>query len=170
MSYRLSAERFLGSLYFYSIERQCERALIKTEVGRMAATGNTSVKKETFIGSVGGFFKDFFVAVAKGDFFVKLSLIWFGAGYIRRKQFIRTLLITAVEAAIILFSIFFAPQYITKLGTLGTVKMEQVFNISTMQWDMNEYDDSFQILLFSVVSILIWVVSLFIWMKNVITV
>lgn len=135
----------------------------------MAATG-TSVKKESFFGSVGGFFKDFFVAVAKGDFFVKLSLIWFGAGYIRRKQFIRTLLITAVEAAIILFSIFFAPQYITKLGTLGTVKMEQVFNINTMQWDMNEYDDSFQILLFSVISILIWIVTLFIWMKNLITV
>lgn len=136
----------------------------------MAATDNTSAKKETFLSSVGGFFRDFFVAVAKGDFFVKLSLIWFGAGYIRRKQFVRTLLITAVEAAIILFSIYFAPQYITKLGTLGTVKMEQVFNINTMQYDVNEYDDSFQILLFSVISIAVWVVALFIWMKNVITV
>ncbi len=136
----------------------------------MAATDNKSVKKESFLRSVGGFFKDFFVAVAKGDFFVKLSLIWFGAGYIRRKQFIRALLITAVEAAIILFSIYFAPQYVTKLGTLGTVKMEQVFNLNTMQYDVNDYDDSFQILLFSVISISVWVVALFIWMKNVITV
>lgn len=136
----------------------------------MAAADNKSVKKESFLSSVGGFFKDFFVAVAKGDFFVKLSLIWFGAGYIRRKQFIRTLLITAVEAAIILFSIFFAPQYVSKLGTLGTVKMEQVFNLNTMQYDVNDYDDSFQILLFSVISISVWVVALFIWMKNVITV
>ncbi len=136
----------------------------------MAATDNTSVKKESFLSSVGGFFRDFFVAVAKGDFFVKLSLIWFGAGYIRRKQFIRTLLITAVEAAIILFSIFFAPQYVSKLGTLGTVKMEQVFNLNTMQYDVNNYDDSFQILLFSVISIAVWVVALFVWMKNVITV
>lgn len=134
------------------------------------ATDNTVAKKENFLSSVGGFFKDFFVAVAKGDFFVKLSLIWFGAGYIRRKQFVRTLLITAVEAAIILYSIFFAPQYISKLGTLGTVKMESVFNIDTMQYDVNNYDDSFQILLFSVISIVIWVAALFIWMKNVITV
>lgn len=134
------------------------------------AADNIVAKKETFLSSVGGFFKDFFVAVAKGDFFVKLSLIWFGAGYIRRKQFVRTLLITAVEAAIVLYSIFFAPQYISKLGTLGTVKMESVFNINTMKYDVNNYDDSFQILLFSVISIVIWVVALFIWMKNVIAV
>ena len=134
------------------------------------ATENIVAKKETILSSVGGFFKDFFVAVAKGDFFVKLSLIWLGAGYIRRKQFVRTLLITAVEAAIILYSIFFAPQYISKLGTLGTVKMESVFNINSMKYDVNNYDDSFQILLFSVISIVVWVVALFIWMKNVITV
>lgn len=134
------------------------------------ASESTTVKKENFLISVGGLFKDFFVAVAKGDFFVKLSLIWLGAGYIRRKQFIRTLLITAVQAAVILFSIFVAPQYVTKLGTLGTVKMEQVFNINTMQYDFNNYDDSFQILLFSVISIAVWVVAFFIWVKNVVAV
>lgn len=133
-------------------------------------TTDTSAKKETFLGSVGGFFKDFFAAVAKGDIFVKLSVIWWGAGYIRRKQFIRTLLITALEAAVILFSIYFAPQYVSKLGTLGTVKMESVFNLETMKYDVNNYDDSFQILLFSVISIAVWVVALFVLMKNVIAV
>lgn len=134
------------------------------------ATDKTTAKKENFLTNVRDFFKEFFVAVAKGDFFVKLSLIWFGAGYIRRKQFIRTILITLVEAAIIVYSILVAPQYITKLGTLGTVKMESVFNINTMQYDVNNYDDSFQILLFSVISIVIWVAALFILMKNVIAV
>lgn len=119
---------------------------------------------------MGQFFKEFFIAVAKGDLFVKLSLIWWGAGYIRRKQFIRTLLITAVEAAVILFSVYFAPQYITKLGTLGTVKMESVFNVSTMQYDVNNYDDSFQILLFSVISIAVWFAALIIWRSNTIAV
>lgn len=133
-------------------------------------TTDTSAKKETFLGSVGGFFKDFFAAVAKGDIFVKLSVIWWGAGYIRRKQFIRTLLITALEAAVILFSVYFAPQYVSKLGTLGTVRMESVFNLETMKYDVNNYDDSFQILLFSVISIAVWVVALFVLMKNVITV
>lgn len=134
------------------------------------ATDNTSAKKGNFLSSVGGFFRDFFVAVAKGDFFVKLSLIWWGAGYIRRKQFIRTLLMTAVEAAFVLYTIFFAPQYITKFGTLGTVKMEMVFNPDTMQNEVNNFDDSFQILLFSVISILLWVIALFVLMKNEIAV
>lgn len=131
---------------------------------------DTTAKKEGFFSSVGGFFKDFFTAVAKGDFFVKFSLIWFGAGYIRRKQFVRTLLITVFEAAVILYTIFIAPQYISKFGTLGSVKMEQVFDVNTMQYQFNDYDDSFQILLFSVISIVIWAVFLFVWMKNVITV
>lgn len=131
---------------------------------------DTTAKKESFFSSVGGFFKDFFTAVSKGDFFVKLSLIWFGAGYIRRKQFVRTLLITVFEAAVILYTIFIAPQYISKFGTLGSVKMEQVFDVNTMQYKFNDYDDSFQILLFSVISIVIWAVFLFVWMKNVITV
>lgn len=134
------------------------------------ATDNTSAKKETFLSSVGGFFRDFFVALAKGDLFVKLSLIWWGAGYIRRKQFVRTLLITALEAGIVLYTIFFAPRYITKFASLGTVKMEQIFNMETMQSEVNDYDDSFQILLFSVISILIWVIALFVLMKNLITV
>lgn len=131
---------------------------------------DTTAKKEGFFSSVGGFFKDFFTAVAKGDFFVKFSLIWFGAGYIRRKQFVRTLLITVFEAAVILYTIFIAPQYISKFGTLGSVKMGQVFDVNTMQYKFNDYDDSFQILLFSVISIVIWAVFLFVWMKNVITV
>lgn len=126
----------------------------------------TSTKKEPALGSVGRFFKDFFTAVANGDFFVKLSLIWWGAGYIRRKQFIRALLITAVEAAIILYSIYFAPRYITKFGSLGTVKMETVFNLSTMKNEINDYDDSFQILLFSVISIAVWAAAFFIWINN----
>ena len=38
---------------------------------------------------IGGFFKEFGEAVVKGDLFVKLSLVWMGAGYIRRKQIIK---------------------------------------------------------------------------------
>ena len=41
---------------------------------------------------IGGFFKEFGEAVVKGDLFVKLSLVWMGAGYIRRKQIIKVIL------------------------------------------------------------------------------
>lgn len=130
----------------------------------------TPKKKDNFLTSLGNFFKDFFVAVGKGGFFVKLSLIWFGAGYIRRKQFARALLMTIFEAAIILYSVFIALPYISKFGTLGDVQMEQVFDASIMGYRTNDYDNSFQILLLSVITIVIWVVALFVWMKNVIAV
>ena len=48
---------------------------------------------------IGGFFKEFGEAVVKGDLVVKLSLVWMGAGYIRRKQIIKGILMTLLEVA-----------------------------------------------------------------------
>lgn len=124
-------------------------------------------KKDNFLTSIGTSLKEFGTAVAKGDIFVKLSLVWMGAGYIGRKQFIRAFLITLLQAAVILYSIFIAPQYVSKFATLGTVKMEKVFDIDSMQYIFNNYDDSFQILLFSVISFVIWLFFLCVWIKNV---
>lgn len=121
-----------------------------------------------FFEAIGGFFREFGEAVVKGDLFVKLSLIWMGAGYIRRKQFIKGILMTLLEVAIILFTFGFAMDYVPKFGTLGTVKQEAIFNIATMQNEFNDYDHSFMILLFSVVSFVIWAVSLFIYLRNIV--
>ena len=82
-----------------------------------------------FFKAIGGFFSGFGTAVAKGDLFVKLSLLWWGAGYARRKQYIKAVIMTALEAAVILFTIFFAMDYVPKFGSLGTVKAEKVFVI-----------------------------------------
>lgn len=97
----------------------------------------------SFFGSVGGFFKEFGTAVAKGDIFVKLSLLWMGAGYCKRKQFIKALLMTAFEVAIIAFTFGFAMDYVQKFSTLGTVQQESVFNVMTMKNEFNDYDHSF---------------------------
>ena len=121
-----------------------------------------------FFGTIGGFFREFAEAVVKGDLFVKLSLVWMGAGYIRRKQFVKGILMTLFEVAVILFTFGFAMDYVPKFGTLGTVKQEAIFNIATMQNEFNDYDHSFMILLFSVVSFVIWAISLFIYLRNVV--
>ncbi len=121
-----------------------------------------------FFGTIGNFFREFGTAVAKGDIFVKLSLIWTGAGYAGRKQYVRSLLVTILEAAVIAYTILVAPQYVPKFATLGTVQLEQVFNVNTMSYDFNDYDDSFQILLFSVISFVIWIAFIVFWMSNVI--
>jgi arabinogalactan oligomer/maltooligosaccharide transport system permease protein len=116
-----------------------------------------------------GFFKKFGVAVAKGDIFTKLSLVWMGAGYARRKQFIRCILVTALEGFVIWFTLKFAMLYVPKFNTLGTVQQEMVFNIKTMKNEMNDYDHSFKILLYSLFSFVVWFAFLVFWMKNVVT-
>ena len=122
-------------------------------------------KKETAQDS---FLKEFIQAVKKGDFFVKLSFIWMGAGYIARKQFIKGILMTLLEVAVILFTFNFAMDYVPKFLTLGTVKQEAVFNIVTMKNEFNDYDHSFMILLFSVVSFVIWFAFLVFYLRNIV--
>lgn len=120
----------------------------------------------SFFKSIGGFFQEFGTAVAKGDLFVKLSLILWGAGYIRRKQFVKGILMFLLEAAIILFTVLFAVDYVKDFGTLGTVQQESVFNIVTMKNEFNDYDNSFLILLFSVISFVVWAIGIFVFFKN----
>lgn len=123
-----------------------------------------------FFKAVGNFFTEFGTAVVKGDLFVKLSLLWLGAGYARRKQYVKAVLMTILEVAIILFTVNFAMEYVPKFATLGTVKPEKVFNMKTMKNEFNDYDNSFQILLFSLFSFVVWFASAIIWMKNTVNV
>lgn len=123
-----------------------------------------------FFKAVGDFFTEFGTAVVKGDLFVKLSLLWLGAGYARRKQYVKAALMTILEVAIILFTVNFAMEYVPKFATLGTVKPEKIFNMKTMKNEFNDYDNSFQILLFSLFSFVVWFASAIIWMKNTVNV
>lgn len=106
-------------------------------------------------------------ALTKGDLFVKLSLLWLGAGYARRKQYVKALLMTLLEIAVILFTVKFAMQYVPKFNTLGTVSPVRTFNVDTMKNEFNDYDNSFQILLFSLFSFVVWAASIAVWAANV---
>lgn len=119
-----------------------------------------------FFKTIGSFFKNFGEAVTKGDLFVKLSLLWMGAGYARRKQYLKSLLVTIIEVLMLIYTIFFAPQYVSKFGTLGTIKQESVFNIQTMKNEFNDYDHSFLILLISLVSFVVWFTFIAFYLYN----
>lgn len=118
--------------------------------------------------AVTGFFRDFGNAVAKGDLFVKLSLLWMGAGYAKRKQYVKAALMTLLELAVIVFTFQFAMEFVPKFGTLGTVAPVKTFNVETMRNEFNDYDNSFQILLFSLFSFVVWFAALVVWMRNVV--
>lgn len=121
-----------------------------------------------FFKAIGNYFSEFGTAFAKGDAFVKLSALWMGAGYARRKQYVKAIIMTILEVAVIAFTLTFAMQYVPKFGTLGTVKMEKVFNMQTMKSEFNDYDNSFQILLFSLFSFVVWGAFIVVWMRNIV--
>lgn len=113
------------------------------------------------------FFKDFGTALAKGDIWVKLSALIMGAGYFGRGQIINGILMLLVEASFIVLLVFYGVPNLAKFGTLGTVKAQQTFDPITMQTTMNDYDNSFLILLNSVITIFIILVFVIIWFQNI---
>ena len=77
------------------------------------------------------------------------------------------IILIAMIVLVIVFSVVCSSQYVPKFGTLGTVQRESVFNPVTMKNEINDYDNSFMILLFSVVSFVIWAIFLVVWISNV---
>ena len=130
-------------------------------------TGNSKIG--SFFKSIGDFFADFGKAVVKGDIFTKLSVLVWGIGYARHKQFVKAILITALEAAVILFTLNFAMQYVPLFNTLGTLErasQDLVYDPVTMQFVEVEYHHSFKILLYSLLSFVVWFAAFIIWIKN----
>ncbi|MCM1174632.1 MAG: sugar ABC transporter permease [Blautia sp.] len=115
----------------------------------------------------GNYFKEFGTAVAKGDIGVKLSLLVMGAGYIARKQIINGLIMIALEAVFIITCVFYAAPNLAKFGTLGTVQFEQVFDPLTMTSKVNDYDNSFLILLNSIISLFIIAAFILVYIGNI---
>lgn len=130
----------------------------------------TAVKKQPgvvrFFSSIGSFFGDTVRAFAEGDIWVKLSTLLCGSSCIARKQYVKGILLTLLELAIVwLFPGFFWP-YMSKLGTLGTVQAKKTFNAETRKNEWNDYDNSFLILLFGVIGIALLIVAIVLWMRN----
>lgn len=97
-----------------------------------------------------------------GDWKTRLSFILFGFGNIARKQFLRGFLFLIYEIVFILYMIFFGGQYISKFGTLGTVesgKDDTGFVVVG--------DDSFNILLYSVLTILVIFCTIYVWYQSI---
>lgn len=117
-----------------------------------------------------GLVKEFAEAVSKGDIFVKLSLLWMGAGYAARKQYIKALLVTVFQIAVLIYTIGFAPEYVGKFYNLGSIRQESIFNIQTMQNEFNDYDHSFLILLLSLLSFVIFGIAIIFYVRNVVAV
>lgn len=114
-----------------------------------------------------GFFSGAVDAVKKGDLFTKLSLLIMGTGYFKRKQLINGIIVTLVQITFILMCAFYAVPNLAKFGTLGTVQLETKFDPITMQSTINDYDNSFLILLNSVISLFIILIFVIYYINNI---
>ncbi len=112
------------------------------------------------------YFADFGTAVAKGDIWCKLSLLVMGAGYWGRKQIVKGIIMTVLEAVVLLFTGLFSINYIKDLGTLGTVQYEAKFDPLTMKNTVNDYDNSLLILLYGIVGIIVIVAFILLYISN----
>lgn len=119
------------------------------------------------LNSIGNYFKNFGVAVVKGDIWVKISLFIMGAGYIARGQIINGLIMTALEAVFGVMCVFYALPNLAKFGTLGTVQFEQIFDPLTLTSTVNDYDNSFLILLNSIIALFVILIFILVYIQNV---
>ncbi len=119
------------------------------------------------LNKIGKYFADFGKAVAKGDIWTKLSLVIMGAGYIGRKQIVKGILMTIVEACVILFTTGVTWPFISKLNTLGTVQREEIFDPLTFESTVNDYDNSLLILLYGIVGIIVIAAFILLYIKNI---
>ena len=101
------------------------------------------------------FLQRFGHAFAHGDIFTKLSFVIWGLGYIGHCQLIKALLVTLVQGLGLYYLAVAGVPNLAKFGTLGTVQMEMVFNPITLKNEVNDYDNSFAILLLSVIAMVV---------------
>ena len=119
-----------------------------------------------FFEGIAEFFISTVKAFVEGDIFVKLSALLCGTSCFARKQYLKGFFICLIQAAIMLvFPTFFFP-YTSKLSTLGTVQQKRVFNPETMKNEFNDYDNSFLILLFGVLCVVLLIAAVILWMRN----
>ena len=96
-------------------------------------------------------------AMKNGSFSTRLSFLFMGFGQIARGQIVKGLLYFLLQAAFLLFIIFFGWQYIAHLfsGNLGTKLSGEIWNEELQIFEKVKGDNSFLILLYGVASLLL---------------
>ena len=133
-----------------------------------------------FVG-IGKGFAGFGKRFVKGDIFVKISYLVFGCSNIIRGQIIKGLIFLLTEVAYILFMVFFAWQYISKINVDGeyvskgvkTIVPHSLGRVAQVQtWTADGFpitenrDNSMLILLYSVLTIVVTIIFLAIYIAN----
>ena len=112
---------------------------------------------------IGKDFKEIGTTFKEGDWRTRISYIIMGFGSLSRGAVLRGLAFLALEAGYIYYMINFGWDYMIKLGTLGTT--EQYIDMLT--YTKVPGDNSFLILLYGIMAVLVTLLFIFIWRLNV---
>lgn len=119
-------------------------------------------KVGNFFSGVGNDFKEIGLTFTQGDWKTKISYLIMGFGPIMRKQFLRGIALLAVEVLFILYMVGFGWGYLRDINTLGTVA-----RVMNDDGTFSYNDNSFLILLYSLLTIIIIFAFLVVWRMNV---
>ena len=113
--------------------------------------------------------KNLYYAVKDGSYKTRLSLLVMGFGQIAEGQILKGILYLLVQGLFLLFMIFFGGRYIFHLfsGDLGTRLAGERWNEELQLFEKIQGDNSFLILLYGVVSIILLLLFLILWGMNV---
>ena len=111
---------------------------------------------------IGRWFKNLGVTFVKGDWKTKVSYFVMGFGNISRKQILRGLLFLFFQIIFILYIALFGGKYLSKLYILGT--KETTFTPDGMELPG---DNSFNILLYGVLTLFFIVAFIYTWNLNI---
>lgn len=104
---------------------------------------------------------------AKGSIWTRLSFIIMGSGCICYKQYVRGLIYLLTQIGFAFFFKNFALQYLSKFSSLGTETQKKVWNDELQIFQRFPGDNSMLILLYSVLSLAVVLVFLYIWYANI---
>lgn len=128
-------------------------------MGKIADAGNAI---KNFFKWLASDIADIGTTFTQGDWKTRVSYIIMGFGSLLRKQFLRGIAFLAIEIAYIYYMVSFGSYYLKDITTLGT--HGRGFN---PDGTVSYGDNSFLILLYSVLSIIITLAFIFVWRLNI---
>ena len=122
--------------------------------------GKNKAGGQSVAGMLGSNLKEIGTTFASGDWKTKLSYLIMGFGPLMRGQIVKGLLFLGAQIAFIVYMIGFGGKYLSKITTLGTVATQKIGRKTVYG------DNSFLILLFGILTIIIIGFFILVWRMN----
>ena len=110
--------------------------------------------------------KEVYRAARYGDWKTRASFAVMGFGHLARRQYLKGLMYLVFEALFIVYFVLFGWKYLVKMGSLGEVAVQEVYNEATGNYEYAYYDNSMLILLYSVLTLFFICAFVYMWYQN----